>query len=123
MKLIKFLIFSFLMTVMVIGLSLGTPINQVQAAVLDPLQLPKMDYSKAVDNGKLICSPKELDATGYKGAKDGLYPYPSDKSKYYKCQVDKIGANFVVSFTVKNCPKGLLWDDHDKICNYPLFAS
>lgn len=82
----------------VLGLALGAA-HDVAAA---PNQSPILKSFKC---------PKPP-AGGCKGPKDCLYPHPKSKKHYVQCNDAGIAYQMP-------CPEGLLWNNKDKICDWP----
>ncbi len=70
-----------------------------------------------VARADFVCPLDEMQANQCLGARDCLYAYPNDCSKFIYCELSADGNS--AKKLLKDCPNGLLWKDTEKICAFP----
>ena len=76
-------------------------------------------YTNFLDlSSAFVCPSSDIINTGCKGPKDCVYPNPGSPSTYIKCVVNADGKT--ATPVIRTCPTGLVWNDRNKICDYPL---
>lgn len=95
------------------GRRIGVPLFSVALAGLFISSLAPASPAKS----GFICPSADIIKTKCQGPKDCLYPNPKTRNGFIHCTVNadgKTGAPVEMP-----CPKGLEWNDREKICDWP----
>jgi hypothetical protein len=73
-------------------------------------------FCRSVISQSDFTCPKNDIASGCKNATECIYSDPNACNQYIKCTAGGVVVRFI-------CPKKLLWDDINKICNWPELST